>query len=177
MVLNWVALILDAWLALTGRLSRILTSHGRLRGWWRLLPGDLLGRVVMHGCGIPAPTREHDAGDVRAVLVEDGRVRLWFRVHAIPVEAQTLGRYVFSRGPIADVTLAHECEHIRQWQRFGPLFLPLYFASSAVAVLRGRRPYWDNGFESAARSRADRDTAAALKSTPAGGEDETRPRT
>ena len=137
----------------------------------------MLGRLVMRGCGIPAPTREHDAGDVKAMLVEDPRVGLWFRAHAIPVQAQTLGRYIFSRDPLPPHALAHEVEHIRQWERFGPLFLPLYFGSSAVALCRGRRPYWDNRFEAAARSRADRDGVAARESAAGTGEDETRLRT
>jgi hypothetical protein len=37
--------------------------------------------------------------------------------------------------------MAHECEHIRQWERLGPLYLPAYFGSSALAFLRGRRSY------------------------------------
>jgi hypothetical protein len=97
---------------------------------------------------------------VTAALVEDPRVEHWFRASLIPVTAQTLGRYVFSRGPVAEDILAHECEHIRQWQRFGPFYLVLYFGSSGLAVLRRRRAYWDNWFESAARSRADREMAA-----------------
>ncbi len=159
MVFHYAALILDVWLGLrrTAR-ARFVRPDG-LRGWWRSLPGDMLGRLVMRGCGIPAPTREHDAGDVTAMLVEDVRVARWFRAHLIPVQAQTLGRYVFSRGPIPDHMLAHECEHIRQWERFGPLYLPLYFGSSALATLRRRRPYWDNSFEVEARARADRESA------------------
>jgi hypothetical protein len=158
-VLRWAVIILDTWLALARVIRASLGGIGCLRNWWRSLPGDMLGRLVMVGCGIPAPTREHDAGEVRAVLVEDPRVARWFRVHAIPVEAQTLGRYVFSRGPLPPHTLAHEVEHIRQWERYGPLFLPLYFGSSAVALCRGRRPYWENRFEAAARMRADRESA------------------
>ena len=169
-VLNVAAGLLDAWLALGRQMRGLLSGPGRPRRLWRLLPGDLLGRLVMLGCGIPAPTRLHDDGDVQALLVEDPRVRLWFRAHAIPVHAQTLGHYVFSLGRVPGHTLAHECEHIRQWERFGPLFLPLYFGSSAAAFFRGRRPYWDNAFEAAARTRADLHSAGAR-------EDETRPKT
>lgn len=131
----------------------------------------MLGRLVMLGCGIPASTREHDAGDVTAVLVEDVRVARWFRAHLMPVQAQTLGRYVLSRDPLPPDTLAHEIEHVRQWERFGPFYLPIYFGWSAVAALRGKRAYWDNGFELAARKRAERELAAGTS------EDETRPRT
>ncbi len=131
----------------------------RLRDLWRTFPGDLLGLAVMRGCGIDAPTRRVDAGDVTALLVEDPRIELWFRAHLMPVRAQTLGRYVLARGPVPPDIMAHECEHIRQWERFGPLYLPLYFASSALALARGGKPYWDNPFEAAARDRADRESA------------------
>ena len=112
----------------------------------------------MLGCGIEAPTRIVRHGDVTAVMVEDPRVEHWFRAHLIPIQAQTLGRYVFALGRVPEPILAHEVEHIRQWSRFGPLYLPAYFGSSAVAWLRGRRPYWDNAFEAAARHRAELET-------------------
>ena len=141
---------------------RLLPSRGgHLRYVWRALPGDLLGRVVMLGCGIGAPTRVVVAGDVTAVLVEDPRVGRWFRAHLIPVRAQTLGQFVLARDAIPADVLAHECEHIRQWSKFGPAYLPLYFGASALAWVRGGRPYWDNTFEAAARRRAERDAAAA----------------
>jgi hypothetical protein len=158
-VFHWAAKLLDVWLALTRPVRDVLAGRGRFRDWWRFLPGDMLGRLVMLGCGIPAPTREHDAGDVKAVLVENPRIALWFRAHLIPVQAQTLGRYVLSRDPLPPDTLAHEIEHIRQWERFGPFYLPLYFGWSAVAALRGKRAYWNNGLEVAARNRADRESA------------------
>ena len=42
---------------------------------------------------------------------------------------------------------AHEQVHVRQYERWGPLFLPLYVASSAVQLACGRDPYRDNRFE------------------------------
>jgi hypothetical protein len=124
------------------------------RDAWRALPGDLLGLIVLNGLGIGRPTRVHDAGDVRALVVEDPRVTRYFRFGFIPTRAQTLGRYVFATSDLDPETTAHECEHIRQWQRLGPLYLPAYFGSSALAFLRGDKPYWDNAFEAAARRRA-----------------------
>jgi hypothetical protein len=106
-----------------------------------------MGLMIMRGCGIAAPTRSV-------------RVGRWFRVNLMPVQAQTLGRYVFARGTVSPQILAHECEHIRQWERFGPLYLATYLGSSAVARLRGGLPYWDNYFEVAARKKADDEMAA-----------------
>ena len=183
MIFHWAAKLLDAWLALTRPVRDVLAGRGRFRDWWRFLPGDMLVRLVMLGCGIPASTRVHNVSGVQAVLVDDPRIGLWFRAHLIPVQAQTLGRYVLSRDPLPPDTLAHEIEHIRQWERFGPFYLPLYFGWSAVAALRGKRAYWDNGFEVAARNRADRQSAAerdgvaAWESAAGTVEDETRLRT
>ena len=42
---------------------------------------------------------------------------------------------------------SHERVHVRQYERWGALFFPLYLASSLVQWLRGRDPYRDNCFE------------------------------
>jgi hypothetical protein len=159
-VFGWGAAILDVLLALVDGIRAPLGLPARARSVWRAMPGDAMGRMVMFGCGITAPTRTVDAGDVTAVLVEDPRIGRWFRIHSMPIQAQTLGRYVLARETVPPDILAHECEHIRQWGRFGPFYLALYFGSSVVAAVRGRRAYWDNGFEAAARRRADGDTAS-----------------
>ena len=67
--------------------------------------------------------------------------------------AQTLGRYVLSREPLPDGTIRHELEHVDQWTRLGPLFLPVYGAASFIAIIAGRNRYLDNIFEIAARAR------------------------
>ena len=50
---------------------------------------------------------------------------------------------------------AHEHVHVRQYERLGALFFPLYIGSSIVQLLRGRDPYFDNRFEREACARAD----------------------
>jgi hypothetical protein len=45
----------------------------------------------------------------------------------------------------------HELVHVRQYERWGPAFLPAYAMSSLWQLVRGRRPYWDNAFEVEAR--------------------------
>jgi hypothetical protein len=49
---------------------------------------------------------------------------------------------------------AHEQVHVRQYERWGVLFFPLYLASSLFQALRGRSAYWDNHFEREAREKA-----------------------
>ncbi len=170
MVFYYAASILDAWLAVARALADPRRARRSLRHAWRALPGDLMGLAVMRGCGIRSPSRVVDAGGVSAVLVEHPKVGRYFGAQMMPVQAQTLGCYVFARGPIPGHTLEHEVEHIRQWQRFGPFYLPLYFGSSVFELLRRRRPYWDNAFEVAARRCADR-----VPSTSAEGQMAERP--
>ena len=37
--------------------------------------------------------------------------------------------------------------HVRQYERWGPLMLPLYLLASGLAWCRGFDPYLDNPFE------------------------------
>ena len=46
----------------------------------------------------------------------------------------------------------HERVHVRQYERWGALFLLAYPASSLLQWMHGRRPYWDNHFEVDARA-------------------------
>lgn len=46
---------------------------------------------------------------------------------------------------------AHERVHVRQCERWGPLFLPAYLVAGAWQRMRGRDAYWDNPFEVEAR--------------------------
>lgn len=41
----------------------------------------------------------------------------------------------------------HEQVHVRQYERWGPLFLPAYLLASVWTWTRGGRPYRDNVFE------------------------------
>jgi hypothetical protein len=141
----WAARVIDAWLYLVRR-ARIA---------WRALPGDLMALLVIRACGIPRAgvAREVSLAGGSAVLIEHPAAALYLDHQWIPVHAQTLGRYVFARERLSDRIVAHEIEHVRQWQRLGPLFLPAYVASSGLALLRGRDPYLANGYEEAARAR------------------------
>lgn len=76
------------------------------------------------------------------------------------IEAITLGHVVWAITPEShDRLRSHEREHVRQCERWGPLFPLLYFSASALAWVRGRDPYRDNPFEQAAFA-AERGVAA-----------------
>lgn len=64
------------------------------------------------------------------------------------IEVITLGHIVVARSSdLISASREHERVHVRQYERYGPFFLPLYLVSSAVALVRGRHPYSDNRFE------------------------------
>ena len=63
-------------------------------------------------------------------------------------EAMTLGHVVLGRNARAlEVTRGHERVHVRQYERWGPFFIPLYLAASGWALACGQDPYIDNPFE------------------------------
>jgi hypothetical protein len=153
MIFSWAAMVIDGWLALWRTARRA----------WLAAPGDLMAWMVIRACGITATGRLVSTAPAAgrsvttAIVVEDPAAAYYLDHGWIPIHAQTLGRYVFARGPLDDHTVAHELEHVRQWQRLGPMFLPAYVAASGTAILRRRPAYWGNRFEVAARRRADRD--------------------
>ena len=69
--------------------------------------------------------------------------------------AITLGHLVLTTPEASPEILAHEMVHVRQAERWGPLFLPAYLAAMLSARLKGKDPYWDNPFEIEARCRAE----------------------
>lgn len=74
------------------------------------------------------------------------------RIAALPpalgFSAMTLGHVILAvdRSALAQLRF-HEHVHVRQYERWGPLFLPAYLLSSLVQLLRGRNPYRENHFE------------------------------
>ena len=72
--------------------------------------------------------------------------RLGWRYRAI-----TFGHVVLAVDELDDGVLAHELVHVRQYERWGPAYVPLYLAASLAALLRGGHAYRDNAFEAEAR--------------------------
>jgi hypothetical protein len=65
-----------------------------------------------------------------------------------PAAAMTLGHVILGRDRAClDCSRDHERVHVRQYERWGPLLLPLYLIASAVLYARGLDPYLDNPFE------------------------------
>jgi hypothetical protein len=91
------------------------------------------------------------------VEVGGGRLAVWVTrlPQALRFEAITLGHVVLgaTHNQLRELR-AHERVHVRQYERWGLLFFPLYLGSSLVQCLRGRDPYLHNRFEQEAFARA-----------------------
>jgi hypothetical protein len=67
-------------------------------------------------------------------------------------DAMTLGHVVIGRDARAlELTRAHERAHVRQYESWGPFFVPAYLLAGLFAFLQGRHAYFDNPFERQAR--------------------------
>ena len=83
--------------------------------------------------------------------VAGGRLARWLRRSGFV--AITFGHVVLG---LSHEELArhrvHEHAHVRQYERWGLLFFPLYLGAGLLAWLRHGRPYWHNHFERQARA-------------------------
>jgi hypothetical protein len=104
---------------------------------------------VLEACGGALPT----------ILTGLGAGRL-------SIEAIALGHVILARSVEGlDRFREHEHVHVRQWERWGPVFPFAYVASSWWAWLRGRDAYWANAFEREARKEAPSRTTPASRVT------------
>jgi hypothetical protein len=76
----------------------------------------------------------------------------WALAHLVVVpggvSAITLGHLVLATDADALCqTRAHERVHVRQYERWGPFFIPAYLLASLWALARGGDAYFDNVFE------------------------------
>ena len=120
----------------------------RLLAYLWTAPNTLLlgGPMILLALASGGQVRRHSG----VIEVSGGRVaRVLERVPILGgAAAMTLGHVVIARCPAThDATRSHERVHVRQYERWGPLFVPAYFGSSFIAFLRRRDPYRDNAFE------------------------------
>jgi hypothetical protein len=68
--------------------------------------------------------------------------------------AITLGHVILGvDAAVLEHARAHERVHVRQYETWGPLFIPAYLAASLWMLILGRDAYFDNCFERAAYGR------------------------
>ncbi len=84
---------------------------------------------------------------VTGVLEIHGGFATWL-LRRVGASAMTLGHVVLARDSDAhEWSREHERVHVRQVERWGPLFLPAYGIASLLAWARGAHYYFDNPFE------------------------------
>ena len=76
---------------------------------------------------------------------------VWFLSYAPLIKhanAVTFGHTILGRTPeiLAEVR-SHEMIHVKQYELWGPLFVPAYLGWWFVLWLQGKHPYFDNPFE------------------------------
>ena len=112
------------------------------------LPTTMLGLLLAAAALV---TRGH-ARIVDGVLEVHGGVVRFLLQRCTPLRggasAMTLGHVVLGRTEaLLDLTRSHERVHVRQCERWGPLFVPAYLLASLAVRLRGGDAYRDNPFE------------------------------
>ena len=110
-------------------------------------PITLVGIAI----AIAAWPRAH-AAIVDGVIEVQGPWLRWALRHLVPLRggaaAITFGHVVLARDQASlDFTRAHERVHVRQYERWGALFVPAYLTAGLWAALRGGHAYFDNPFE------------------------------
>lgn len=89
-----------------------------------------------------------------ALEIHGGAAAFLLRLTPARATAMTVGHVILGRHAEGlDRCRAHEQIHVRQAERWGPLFIPAYFAASLWALAGGRHGYRDNIFEIDARRR------------------------
>jgi hypothetical protein len=81
-------------------------------------------------------------GGLLARLLKNGTP--WMKT----ISAITLGHVVLAQNPqCLSQCRSHERIHVKQYEKWGPFFIPAYLIYSLIAAGRGLDPYWDNPFE------------------------------
>lgn len=110
---------------------------------WAFLPNTLLGLLI----AAFSPTHQLRRG----VLETTGGLASFLCRHAFikgGASAITFGHVIVGRDLFSlDRARDHEHIHVRQYERWGPAFLPAYLACSLYLHLQGKNAYLENPFE------------------------------
>jgi hypothetical protein len=106
-----------------------------------------LGMLLGAGARIVEGAIEFSGGRLGALLASSAI--------GCPFRAVTLGHVILGTDAATlDCARSHEQVHVRQYERWGPFFLPAYLLSSLWQLACGRRCYRDNWFERQAYEQA-----------------------
>jgi hypothetical protein len=127
-------------------MSRVLQRVVRVGAYVWASPASLIGASV----GVCGLLTGGGWQATRGVLEFHGGCIHWafVRFPRVKPAAMTLGHTILGRSIEAlECTRDHEHVHVRQYERWGPFFLPAYLLCSVVIWFQGRDPYRDNPFE------------------------------
>lgn len=138
--------ILTSWTdPISNRCSIVFAFIRRSAAYLWASPNTFLGIVI--GIALAGRCRVVDGvveihGPFLARLLD----RLW-----VPASAITLGHCVLAQSAVClNRTRDHERVHVRQYERWGPFFIPAYLGNSLWLLASGRDAYRENVFEVAA---------------------------
>lgn len=137
-----------------------MTSHPALPPLaLRVLAGLWVAPLTLAGLLLAAALYAAAGGSGRwfvrwpAIALANDAARRLLGASGIRFSAMCIGQIIVAQDPRSLARAwVHECVHVRQAMRWGPLFPLLYLGSSALCWLRGQQPYWDNRFEREARA-------------------------
>lgn len=115
-------------------------------------PVTLLGLIAVGLTAVTGGCVQQVSGVIEAC----GGFSAWIleRVLGRRVCAMTIGHVILGIDkPFLSRAREHEHVHIEQYEKWGPLFVPLYLGSSLLAWLQGKHYYRDNVFEREAYGR------------------------
>jgi len=122
-----------------------------LRYVW-VSPYSLVGLLISLPALLLGATARVNDGTLE---VAGGRFGLWLArfPRVLRFNAITIGHVILSQNHalLASVN-AHERVHVRQYERWGILFVPLYCCASLVQLVLGHSPHYANCFEREAYS-------------------------
>jgi hypothetical protein len=112
------------------------------------LPNTLIGLVFVPSVGLTNGGLEI----VDGVLELHSPFIAWVLQHCIPLQggasAITFGHVVLGRNSESLLrTRTHERVHVRQYERWGPAFIPAYLIAAGWGILTGAGAYFGNVFE------------------------------
>ncbi len=108
-------------------------------------PGSLLGLCA---CALAALSGGGVSRVDHTLECHGGLCRWLLDRRPFRARAMTLGHVIVGRDlPALIATRTHERVHVRQYERWGPLFIPAYLGWSCYLWLRRLDPYYDNPFE------------------------------
>lgn len=113
--------------------------------WLWASPASLLG-LGLGASGLPTGTRFRRVG--RTLEIYGGLIKWLLERTPVRAAAMTLGHVIIGQdAEMLDRCREHELVHVRQYERWGPFFIPAYLSCSVWLWLRGRNAYLDNPFE------------------------------